>query len=79
MLARRLRRRASINTALILYQAFEMKSATHLTNLSSIKNVNKSIPDMAEYKSEMSTLDIVNNLHRFSKLLSQPDTVTSMI
>ena len=25
-----------------------MKSATHLTNLSFIKNVNKSIPDMAE-------------------------------
>ena len=32
----------------LLYQAFEIKSATYLTNLSFIKKSNKSIPDMAE-------------------------------
>ena len=31
-----------------LYQAFEIKSATHLTNLSIIKKVHRSIPYMAE-------------------------------
>ena len=36
-----------------------MKSATHLTNLSFIKNVNKSIPDMAEIFTTVSSIELI--------------------
>ena len=36
-----------------------MKSATHLTNLSFIKNVNKSIPDMAEIFTTVGSIELM--------------------
>ena len=36
-----------------------MKSATHLTNLSFIKNVNKSISDMAEIFTTVGSIELI--------------------
>ena len=42
-----------------LYQAFEIKSATYLTNLSFIKKVNKSIPDKAEIFTTVGSIELL--------------------
>ena len=42
-----------------LYQAFEIKSATYLANLSFIKKVNKSIPDMTEIFTTVGSIKLI--------------------
>ena len=42
-----------------LYQAFEIKSAPYLTNLSFNKKVNKSIPDMAEIFTTVGSIELI--------------------
>ena len=57
-----------------LYQAFKIKSAIYLTNLSFIKIVNKSIPDIAEI--EYSGFDRINILKKCISILQLTMKIT---